>query len=181
MKKKVVVELKGGGFGSDSTTHELSLFLFENVTNSSDLLQQLKTGSLELAFIDPSLIASTLQLWAAANLALFAKQNGRLRTRNLHTELVYNLSPERNIRNAYKELGISETSTAMIVATFNSDPSHLQKIQELVKGEDRDIDQELRRFFDFQKASKVYQLSKEEEEGDAVAAIINRISTKGVL
>jgi len=48
------VELKGGGFGEQA--YELVLLLFVNVTNARDLLQQLKTGALEVAFIDPSLV-----------------------------------------------------------------------------------------------------------------------------
>lgn len=107
----------------------LQLFLFTSVENANDILQRLLKGEMELAFINPTMvplditfllwclpifsfmkqkITSEFQICMAATKALEAAKNGTLLTRNIHSELVLNLSAERNVNTYYSKLHVAQ-------------------------------------------------------------------------
>ena len=78
----------------------LYIGIFRDVKNVSFLRDQLLTGNsdFEYAFIDASAILSTPHLLAACFRAINDFNAHRLKTRNVHAEIVFSLSPNNNVR-----------------------------------------------------------------------------------
>nr|POE62991.1 ekc/keops complex subunit [Quercus suber] len=77
----------------------LQVALFADVQNASFLRTQLLEGnsSFEYAFLDASAILSTTHVKAACFRAINDLLNDRLRSRNVHSEIVFSLSPNNNV------------------------------------------------------------------------------------
>lgn len=79
--------------------HPLQVSLFENVKNAPFLRQQLLDGNtaFEYAFLDASVLLSRNHVLAASFRAINDQINGRLKSRNVHSEIVFALSPNNNV------------------------------------------------------------------------------------
>jgi hypothetical protein len=77
----------------------IQVCLFNNVKNSAFLRQQLLQGNsdFEYAFLDASVLISTSHVLAACFKAISDSLNNRLKTRNVHSEIVFALSPNNNV------------------------------------------------------------------------------------
>nr|POE68842.1 ekc/keops complex subunit [Quercus suber] len=80
--------------------HQLQVALFANVRNATFLRTQLLQGnsSFEYAFLDASAILSRAHIQAACFRAINDLLNDRLKSRNVHSEIVFSLSPNNNVR-----------------------------------------------------------------------------------
>ncbi|KAI9872347.1 MAG: hypothetical protein M1830_001747, partial [Pleopsidium flavum] len=72
--------------------------LYRDLQNASFLRQQLLDGNpdFEYAFIDADVVVSTTHALAAVFRAVNDLLNGRLRSRNVHSEIVFSLSSNNN-------------------------------------------------------------------------------------
>lgn len=115
----------------------LSVLLYNDVTNSKQLQERLVTGDLpaECAILNATLIPDIFLLRLAAEVALQAQQGGTLRTRALHSEIVYNLSGSRHITESFRRYGITEKVSSVLVARINALPNEMESIRESVQGE----------------------------------------------
>lgn len=79
--------------------YQLHIGLFKDVQNAPHLRQQLLAGNadFEYAFIDATSILSTRPILAACFRAINDQVNSRLRSRNVHSEVVYSLSANNNV------------------------------------------------------------------------------------
>ncbi|RWA09113.1 hypothetical protein EKO27_g5994 [Xylaria grammica] len=98
-------------------THSVHIAVFRDVENAAFLHQQLlaRNADFEYAFIDASVITSRLQVLSAAFKAITLQLAGNMKTPNVHSELVYSLSPTSNISEAYRRYGITPTSRALVI------------------------------------------------------------------
>jgi len=73
--------------------------MFLNVSNAAFLQSQLlaRNSAFEYAFIDASAIISQKHLLAAVFAAITALTTDSLTTPNVHSEIVYSLSPTHNV------------------------------------------------------------------------------------
>lgn len=79
--------------------YPLWLCLFKDVKNASFLRKQLLDGNtdFEYAFLDASSLISRNHVLAACFRAINDQINGRLRSRNVHSEIVFSLSLNNNV------------------------------------------------------------------------------------
>lgn len=77
--------------------------LFKDVQNAAFLRQQLLDGNqeFEYAFLDASVLLSRNHVLAACFRAVNDVNNGRMRSRNVHSEIVFALSPNNNVRDLH--------------------------------------------------------------------------------
>ncbi|KAI5842578.1 protein cgi121 [Morchella snyderi] len=114
--------------------HTAYITLFKDVKNAIFLRDQLLAGNTEFeyAFIDANTIISKVHALAAAHQAIHnLLVAGKLRTRNVHSETVFCLSPNNNITDAFKRFGILPTTTSLLCIKFStpSAPITLESIQ----------------------------------------------------
>ncbi|KAJ7644349.1 kinase binding protein CGI-121-domain-containing protein [Roridomyces roridus] len=107
--------------------------LFKDVSDAAQLRQRLITAStaegpdgtrardaLNFAFIEARLITSLQHLRTAIHQAVMADALGSLRTRTVHSEIIWSLNPTNNISEAMRRYGVSDTSTSLVVVRIDS-------------------------------------------------------------
>ncbi|KAL1958422.1 hypothetical protein VTO42DRAFT_4523 [Malbranchea cinnamomea] len=114
--------------------------LYQDLKNASFLREQLLSGNAEFeyAFIDASLILSTTHALAAAFRAVNDYVNKRLRSKNVHSEIVFSLSPSNNITDSFRKFGLTDGTTSLLVMKVSTSPEithdsvaqHLEKVIE---------------------------------------------------
>lgn len=80
-------------------SHSIHIALYRNIQNAAFLQQQLLDGNtdFEYALIDASVIVSKIHALAAVYRAVNDLLSNRLRSRNVHSEIVFSLSPNNNV------------------------------------------------------------------------------------
>jgi EKC/KEOPS complex subunit CGI121/TPRKB len=99
--------------------------LYHDVKNAAFLKQQLLDGNadFEYAFIDASMILTTAHVLAATFRAMNDHLHARLKSRNVHSEIVFALSPNNNIGEAFRKFGIGDTTSDLLVIKVSTSPS----------------------------------------------------------
>lgn len=168
-------------FDIDGTT--LCLALFDEVTNSKELLDLMQAGTLEpeLALLNALLIPEIFPVLAAASKTLLAKSRQSLTTRTPHSELVYNYSGSKHISESLKRCGISENSTYVLVARFAASADEMAAIEKLIKGKEIGLE-EMEGKADKAQIQKHYKISAAELGISSLAdAITCRIASRDAL
>ena len=111
----------------------MNVWLFEQVKNAKEIRKALIQASqtndraeqsrLDWAFIDASMITSRQHLITAVSQALVTQSHGTLKTKTLHSEVLWTLSPGTNIMEAIKKFGLGPQTSALLLVK-------LQPIQE---------------------------------------------------
>jgi len=149
-------------------SHTIYVALFKDVKNSAFLHQQLLDGNTEFeyAFIDASLIFSRLHILSAAYRAVNDLLENRLRSRNVHSEIVFSLSPNNNIAESFRRFGVQATTQNLLIVKVSTplQPITADEVQkhlnEVIEGEQVPFDDEnLTGMTDLARVKKVYKLN----------------------
>ncbi|MCJ1395196.1 hypothetical protein MMC18_008079 [Xylographa bjoerkii] len=91
--------------------------LCRELQNAAFLRQQLLEGNpeFEYALLDASAILSPTHLHAAIFRAANDHRAQRLKSRNLHSEIVFALSPNNNIAESFRKFGLTPTTTDLLI------------------------------------------------------------------
>ncbi|EXJ87348.1 hypothetical protein A1O3_04307 [Capronia epimyces CBS 606.96] len=151
------------------TPADLTLYVavYREVENASSLKQQLLAGNTEFeyAFIDASMILSTKQALAAVFRAINDYLNHRLKSRNIHSEIVFCLSPNNNIGEAFRRFGVSDATKDLLVIKVATTPdvtleSVGRHLSTHVQGQESPFDDAtFRATADLDRIRKVYKIS----------------------
>ncbi|KJA18218.1 hypothetical protein HYPSUDRAFT_45553 [Hypholoma sublateritium FD-334 SS-4] len=186
----------------EARNSQVSVALFRNVANSGALklriisasttegdLGEAEREAVKFAFVDARLITSKLHLETAIYQAILADSQGALRTRTVHSEILYLLNPTHNITEAIRRYGVSETSTDVIVVRVDSPdvtPDEVQKKMETVVEATISPFGELENVTDWASIKRYYKLNGEVVIKEAAKnppkehAIIDEIVTSSV-
>jgi len=163
-------------------THTLHLFLFREVKNGAELLSKLLAFELELALMNTDMIYDEFQVLIAANKSLHSLEAKDMTTKNVHSELVFNIAASKHITASLKKFGITNKSESILVAIFDATEEKLQGITNLVQGREVEptrLNEDLKRTFNEQMATKSYSLTAEEVQAKGILnAIVNHISVR---
>lgn len=146
-------------------TQSITVFMYENITNASHILQQVRTRASSsspsqqqseeqqqqqdvppplLSLLSPQHIVSLYHIYLSAFKSIQALNRQALRTKNIETELLLNLCFSRNLGEAFRLFGIKEDSTTCFVIIFhdqndNNDQSNgeksIQYMKSLIEGQ----------------------------------------------
>nr|XP_046235569.1 EKC/KEOPS complex subunit TPRKB [Scatophagus argus] len=172
-------------------THKLELFhdlrvtqmLFKEVKNAAELRQSAMAGKINGALINPTMLVNSFQVLVAANKAVNLQKNGKMKTRSLYSEIIFNLSPTNNISEAFKRFGISDgDESVLVVLVHNEDESQLlSDIAAMVNGQQVPVE-DVPSLSDQEKIKKLYKVTPQEEKcGTLLDAVICRMATKDVM
>ncbi|KAK2810826.1 hypothetical protein FQN50_002649 [Emmonsiellopsis sp. PD_5] len=168
-------------------TQPVHVALYRDLQNAQFLREQLLAGNTEFeyAFIDASTILSTTHILAAVFRAVNDYQNNRLKSKNVHSEIVYSLSPNNNvlhppvpipvltleviadnlkIAESFRKFGITDATKDLLVVKFSTSPdithdSVAQHLEKAIEGKPLPFDNEnLRLVSDISKIKKAYKL-----------------------
>ncbi|XP_067284126.1 EKC/KEOPS complex subunit TPRKB [Pseudorasbora parva] len=171
-------------------TRDLELFpeytvtqlLFKDVKNATELRKMAVNGEIKGALINPSMVVDAFQVLVAANKAVHLHKIGKMKTRSLYSEIIFNLSPTNNISEAFKRFGISDSDTAVhIVLVHNKEETlNIDDIISKVDGQQIAVDQ-VSDLTDPAKIKKLYKVAPQEEKcGSLLDAVVCRMATKDV-
>ncbi|KAF7119248.1 hypothetical protein CNMCM5793_008996 [Aspergillus hiratsukae] len=140
--------------------------LYRDVKNSPFLRQQLLSGNadFEYAFIDASMVLSRTHILSAIFRAVNDYLNGRLKSRNVHSEIVFSLSPANNIADSFRKFGITDSTTDLLVVKVSVTPdvthgSVAAHLQQSIDGSPVPFaDESLSEISDVSKIKKAYKL-----------------------
>ncbi|GME79000.1 unnamed protein product [Ambrosiozyma monospora] len=115
--------------------------VFTNVKNTDEIKSHLIKGDkqYDFAFINAENILSLEQLYSALYKALLDDTNDRKNSKTLHTELIFDLAPQKNIMECLNKFGISShSSNLLVVKIIKSQTSDATQSQEEGKVSVRD-------------------------------------------
>ncbi|XP_003698124.1 EKC/KEOPS complex subunit TPRKB-like [Apis florea] len=158
-----------------------TLYLFENVQNSNEIRRKVMNNELSCSVIKASLIVDPFQIIIAANkTAINAKMN-QITTKNIYTELLFNLSTSKNISRTLIEFGISDNDKNILIVLLckeNDKKLMSETIMNVVKGKKISISR-LSEFTDFDLIKKIYKIEEDElNVSNLIDSIVSRISCK---
>ncbi|XP_023327598.1 EKC/KEOPS complex subunit Tprkb-like [Eurytemora carolleeae] len=160
-----------------STGGYISIGYAENVENTAEVRSAVLNGRLNSTVLRGCLIPDPLLITVAGNKVALAEQRNNLRTRSIHTELLYSLSSTNNISQSLKNFGAAETDTCLIICSFNTD---LSQAREIVKGTWKPLSA-LREKVDMETLIKIHKLKPEETGDNLISSLISRVAAKDTL
>ncbi|XP_012672770.1 EKC/KEOPS complex subunit TPRKB [Clupea harengus] len=162
--------------------YSVTQLLFKDVKNAAELRKNAMEGLVQGALINPSMIVDPFQILVASNKAIHLQKTGKMKTRSLFSEIIYNLSPTNNISEAFKRFGISDDDGAVYVVLVypKEEAADISSIVSRVKGQQIPADM-ISTLTDAAKIKKLYKVSPQEEtNGSLLDAVICRMAIKDV-
>ncbi|KAI5247493.1 CGI-121-domain-containing protein [Aureobasidium subglaciale] len=155
--------------------YPLCIGLFKNVKNASFLRQQLLAGNadFEYAFLDASVVLSRMQFLAASFRGINDFASNRMKSHNVHSEIVFSFSPNNNIAESFRRFGISDTTQYVlaikVLSGSNITAEFVSKhLQQNVDGEQVEVsDANLAEVADQARLRKIYKLNVQVKKGAA--------------
>ncbi|XP_028307103.1 EKC/KEOPS complex subunit TPRKB [Gouania willdenowi] len=157
--------------------------LFKEVKNAAEMRQSAVEGKIQAALINPTMLVDPFQVLVAANKAVHLHTIGKMKTRSLYSEIIFNLSPTNKISDAFKRFGVSDEDDAVMVVVVHSEDElkALSDITEIVDGRQVPVD-DLSSLSDSAKIKKLYKVTPQEEKcGSLLDAVVCRMAIKDVL
>ncbi|XP_078044386.1 EKC/KEOPS complex subunit TPRKB [Augochlora pura] len=158
-----------------------TIHLFTNVQNSNEIRSKVMNGELCCSVIKAALIADPFQIAVAANKAVVNEKMKQLTTKNLYTELLFNLSISKNISRSLLEFGIHDRDKNILIALIHKKDEGVtmsKTIMDTVKGEVTPISR-LSEYSDHSLIKKTYKIDKDELDVSNLSdSVVSRISCK---
>lgn len=98
---------------SDTNT-TLKIYFLKNVQNVETLRSKVIEGTWKCGVVNAELMMDPLQVAVAANAAVVAQSRGMMQTRTVYGELLYNLSPSKNISQSLSKFGINKQKDLLL-------------------------------------------------------------------
>ncbi|PAV74643.1 hypothetical protein WR25_25643 [Diploscapter pachys] len=92
----------------DAQRRCMRVCLFTNVQNAKELREMVRDGKIDASLIRAELVYEPFVLLAAANRAVHQAAHNRMSCRSMHAELIYSLSPSRNVIKKIYQVGDME-------------------------------------------------------------------------
>ncbi|KAH8700312.1 protein cgi121 [Talaromyces proteolyticus] len=153
--------------------------LYKDLKNASYLKEQLISGNtkFQYAFLDASTILSRQHVFAAVFRAVNDYLNGRLRSHNVHSEIVVSLSPTNNISESFRRFGITDATKDLLVIKVSVTPeiTHGSVAEHLTKSVEATPvsfdDETISSMSDISRIRKIYKIAQSSSKSGDDAAV----------
>lgn len=145
--------------------------------------QSATEGKIHAALINPRMLVDPFQVLVAANKAVHLQSIGKMKTRSLYSEIIFNLLPTNNISEAFKRFGISDADDSVLVVLVTTDDEMqvLAEVREHVDGQQVSL-AELPTLTDLTQIRKLYKVTPQEEKiGSLLDSVVCKMATKDVM
>lgn len=128
------------------------------------------------------MIVDPFQVLTAANKAVHLSQTNNMTTKNVHSEILFCLSPSKNISESFRSFGAADSDTTVFVAIVDDvEDKTLTRISEILGQSPGDIE-EVASLADLELIKKAYKLTEEELSVNAMLdALVSRIAAKEII
>lgn len=143
--------------------------LVTNIKNQQAIKENVIKGNLkyDFAYINCHNLLSLEQLYSALYKTLLDNSQNGMKSKSLHTEFIYNLSPMKNIMDCLNKFGVSTDSRNMVVVkivqndkiTYEYFNEILKSVQEIIDGNIMELsDVNLHQFSDLKKIENNFKI-----------------------
>lgn len=133
-----------------------------------------KNPDFDFCFLNTAHVVSLEQLRCSLHKSLQNSVLDQMKSNNLNTEVILNLSPVNNIRDALRRFGVDETRLDVIVVSFNkSDPENFAKeMQSLLNANSAELtDEVLLKTYDAKRFQKLFKVQSSDQAELTQAAV----------
>ena len=168
-------------------THPVDLYpdytiyacLFTNISNAGELRKKLVKGEMKCALLSTTFIPDIFPVLLACNKAVHCYMNSSMKTRNMHTEILFNLSPTNSINESLKKFGLKDDDTTLLCVSVRNDA--LDGMFDEIQG-DVKLVSDLHTVSNLTEIRKLFQITDQELEiGTLSDAVSLRVATKDAL
>ncbi|KAI9490367.1 kinase binding protein CGI-121-domain-containing protein [Zychaea mexicana] len=155
--------------------------LFRNVTNAPELRKRLiaQDTTLACALVDATVVMNVFHVLLATNRAVHDEQNNQIKSHNVHSEIVVDLSPSPNIAQAFRRFGLTDETKDLVVVKVGGETAEVEKeMRENVKGDLVPLSQ-LEDVRDIKKIKKYYQVGNEDDLDIIMQLVAGAMALKG--
>ncbi|KAH9515193.1 hypothetical protein Btru_019474 [Bulinus truncatus] len=160
----------------------VTLALFTNLESCKNLRKCVMEGTVEAALLKTSMIVDSFQVLAAANKAIHLYQTKSMMTKNVHSEILFCLSPSKNISESFRLFGAADGDTSVFVAVVNDvDDKALHKVSNILEQQPKSLDR-ISSLADTKLIIKTYRLTSDEmSKFSLLDSLISRIAAKEII
>merc|ERR1712238_581242 len=92
------------------------------------------SGEIEVSLLKSAMILDAFQVIVAANKAQHLQNRGTMITKNIHSEILYRLSPSKKISESFSCFGAADSDTSLVVAIDDdTDNSRLERVSQVLQ------------------------------------------------
>ncbi|XP_045619495.1 EKC/KEOPS complex subunit Tprkb isoform X1 [Procambarus clarkii] len=158
------------------------ILLYNNVKNAADVRQLIMKGQVEASLIKPEMLVDPFQVLVAANKAVRSLAAKKMVTRSVFAEIIFNLSPSKNITDSLKNFGLGDSDTEILAVVLDQESGEkLQKLNGQIKGQQTALTEML----NLTNSAKIKQLYKvtdaDLDVSNLLDAVISRMACKEFL
>ncbi|XP_046870615.1 EKC/KEOPS complex subunit TPRKB [Hypomesus transpacificus] len=155
--------------------------LFKDVKNAVDLRKNAVDGLIKGALINPTMIVDPFQVLIATNKAVHLHKIGKMKTKSLYSEIIFNLLPTNSISEAFKRFGVSDRDECVLVVLVHEgeDAQLLADVVAMVAGQQMPVEH-VSSLTDSANIKKLYKVPPQ-ECGSLLDAVVCRMATKDVM
>jgi len=156
---------------------------FSNVTNVEEICEAVRSGNVQAAVLDASLVCSRSALNLAVYKAQQSKKDSSMKSRSVFVEIILELSGEKNVSKALKVFGAKPESIHLIfISLVNKNDASAIDFHPNVDGtEELDLDSAFSKYSDIDRIKKIYDVTENELQiGSLEDAILFRIGVRDI-
>ncbi|GLC43396.1 hypothetical protein PLESTF_000429000 [Pleodorina starrii] len=160
----------------------LTLALFKDCKNAKDVRATISDSSTAgFAYFNAETIIDPFVVQLAGYRALAAESSGRMKTKSLHTELIYDVSGTTHVAESLKRFGVTDECKSLLAARFDCKPEELEALRSRIQGTQAPLS-ELPTLANLELIDKYYKISKAELQARSrTDAVAFRIGAKDCL
>ncbi|KAI8643198.1 kinase binding protein CGI-121-domain-containing protein [Parasitella parasitica] len=148
--------------------------LFKNVTNASELRQRLinQDSTLACSLVNAKLVINKVHILLAANRAVSDESTCKLKTHNIHSEILYDFGVTNNIKKTFITFGIADDTTDVVAVKIGESETDAElHMKECVQGHLVPFDH-LSNITDLKLIENTYQLGIQNQDTSTILSLV---------